>query len=104
MGGRVRGTLHADSSGYDFEHASDIAQHFMIPESQDAVVVLRQPSVADAICFAVSVLSTIDLYDQSRFSAHEVNNVTTDRLLANELATLNRSRTQSVPQAQFGVG
>ena len=61
----------------------------MIPESQDTVVVVGQPSVANTIRFAVSVLSAIKLDNHSRFAAYEVNHVWPDRLLANKLTTFN---------------
>jgi hypothetical protein len=88
----VRGTLRVDGGCYDLKDASRVSQHFTIPESQDTVVVLRQPSVADAIRFALRVLSTIDLDDQSRLSAYKIDNVGTDRLLPNELKPFDRSR------------
>ena len=93
MGGRVRGTLRADSGCYDFEDAVHILQNIVIPESQDSVVVLSQPPVADAVRFTVSVLPTIDLQNQTRFPADKIDNVRANRLLANELAAFDRSRT-----------
>jgi hypothetical protein len=100
----VRGTLHADSGCYDLQNAIHIFQNVMIPESQDTVVVLRQPSVTDAIRFAVSMLSAIDLNNHPRFPTDEIDDIGTNRLLANKLTVFKRSRAQPIPQAQFGVG
>jgi hypothetical protein len=88
----VRGTLHADGGCDDLQNAVHIFQNIMIPETQDAVVVLIQPSIADTICFAVSVLSAIDLDNYSRFPAQEIDDVATDRLLANKLSIFDRPR------------
>jgi hypothetical protein len=93
----VRGTLHADSGCYDLKNAVHIFQTVMIPESQDAIVVLSQPSVANSILLVVRMLATIDLDNESRFPADEIDDVGADRLLANELAAFDRSGTQSIP-------
>jgi hypothetical protein len=97
MGGRVRGALRADSGYNDLQNAVHVFQNVVIPEPQDTVVVLGQPSIADTICFAVSVLSAIHLYNHPRFPADKIDHVGTDRLLANELAAFNRPRTRPIP-------
>jgi hypothetical protein len=91
-GGRVRGALRADGSCYDFKNTVHIFQNIMIPETQDAIVVLGQPSIADAIHFAVSVLSAIDLNNHTRFPTDEIDDVGTNWLLANKLSIFDRPR------------
>jgi hypothetical protein len=71
----------------------------MIPETHNAVVVLRQPPISDAVLFVIAMLAAVDLDDQSRFPADEIDNVGANWLLANKLLSFNRPRTQSIPQS-----
>ncbi len=57
-----------------------------------------QPFVTLAVSSIVGVLSTINLDNQSLLSADKVNHVGANGLLANEFATANRARAQSVPK------
>ena len=44
-----------------------------------------QPSISNRILLAVRMLASIQLNDQSAFTANEINNVWTDCLLYHEL-------------------
>ena len=50
-----------------------------------------QPLIADMITQVISVLAAIDLYNQSPLATDKVNDVSADRLLANEFVTINRA-------------
>jgi hypothetical protein len=67
-----------------FPNAFEIFQHLIIPEAQNAIAVIRQPLIADGVAFVISVLTSVDFDHQPPLSANEIDNVRTNRLLANK--------------------
>jgi hypothetical protein len=65
---------------------------------------LAQPLIAHNVAGAVGMLAAIDFDDQMPFATNEVDNVSPYRLLADELMSVDRSRAQLIPKAQFGTG
>jgi hypothetical protein len=100
---RVRGRLR--KCGHDrFKDARHVAQHVVVPKSQDAVVVIDKPFVANRIAPIIRVLTTINFNDETEFTANQIHRIRTDRLLPNELVAIEPSRPKSIPQRGFCVG
>jgi hypothetical protein len=69
---RVRGRLRK-GSGDRFENTCHVTQHIVIPKSQDAIVVIDKPFVANRVALVVRVLATINFNDETKFTANEVD-------------------------------
>jgi hypothetical protein len=99
---RVRGSLR--EGGRDrFEHASQIAQHIVIPEPENSVVAVSEPFVANSVALAVSVLSAVDLHNQTAFATHKIDGVRSDRLLSDELVSVQPARAKTVAECPFHI-
>jgi hypothetical protein len=97
---RVRGSLR--KRGRDcFKNARHIAQHIVVPEPQNTVVVIDKPFVANYIARVFRVLASIHLDNETAFTADQINCVRTDRLLPDELATVEAARPKSMPESGF---
>jgi hypothetical protein len=95
---RVRGSLR--KRGRDcFKNARHIAQHIIVPEPQKTVVVIDEPFVANRIARVFRVLASIHLDNQTAFAAGQINYVRTDRLLPDELVTVEAARPESIPES-----
>jgi len=99
---RVRGSLHK-GTGDRFKNASQVAQHIVVPEPQDAVVVLSKPFVANRVSLAPRVLSTVHLNHKAAFPTDEINSVGSDRLLSDELTPIQSAGAKPVPEHRFRV-
>ena len=100
---RVRGSL--SKRGRDcFENACHITQHIVVPKSQDAIVVIDKPFVANDVARVIGVLPAIHLNDETAFTADQVDRVGTDRLLTNELEIVEPSRTELIPESCLCAG
>jgi hypothetical protein len=100
---RVRGSLSKRGRNR-FKNARHIAQHFVVPKSQDAVVVIDQPFVANDVARIVRVLSSVDFNNQTAFATNKVGCVRTDRFLTNKSMTSKAARPQPAPKHFLGVG
>ena len=76
---RVRGSIHKRGSNR-IENAGQIARYIVVPESQDTVIVVGKPFIANGVALTVGVLSTVDLYNQAAFTTDKVHGVRPDRL------------------------
>jgi hypothetical protein len=101
---RVRGRLRRQRGRYDFQYARHVAQHVVVPESQDSIIVLRKPSVANYVTRIVRMLSAIDFNDEPMLAANQVDRVWSNRFLPNEFVAIELARSQPVPQLGFRVG
>ena len=99
---RVRGSFR-QGSGDRFENSRHIAEHIIIPESQDAVFVIDKPFVADHVARIVSMLTSIHFNDKTPFAADQINRVRADRLLPDELVTAQATRSEPIPQGVLRV-
>jgi hypothetical protein len=84
-GGRVRGHIIKQCVQNRFKHAVGVAHDAIVPETQHSISMIVQPSISNRILLAVRMLASIQLNDQSAFTANEINNVWTDCLLSHEL-------------------
>jgi hypothetical protein len=100
---RVRGSL--SKRGRDgFKHTRHIAQHFVVPKSQDSVVEISKPFVTNEIARVVRVPPSIYLNNQTTYAADKVDRVRTDRFLTNKFMALETARSQPVPKCFLGFG
>ena len=100
---RVRGAFRKGGSDR-FKNTKHIPQHFVIPESQNSVVVIGKPFVADRIPWIVGMLSAIDLYDQSTVAADKVCGIGTNRFLPYKLIPVQPPCSKVIPKHPFRVG
>jgi hypothetical protein len=86
----VRGRFGTQSVSYRLQYPIHVAHDFIVPEPQDSIVVFEQPTVARLVQRIFSVLAAVDFEDQSFLAADKINNISTNRLLPNELVTVDR--------------
>lgn len=99
---RVRGSFRECGSD-GFKHACNVCQHVVVPKSQDSIIVIGKPFVANGIARVVSVLPSIDLNDEATVSADKVDGVRTDRLLPNELIAVQPAQPEPIPERSFRI-
>jgi len=83
----VRGRVHGQSVHYGLKHAVDILKHLIVPEAQNSVTLLCQPSIASCITLVERMLPTVEFDNQIVFTTHEINNVSSNRLLTDKLVS-----------------
>jgi hypothetical protein len=88
------------------EHALDIGQHVVIPESQHGVTMLGEDRGPACIsCRVGGVLSTIDLDDEFELVASKIGEVRPDANLPAEMcARPAKAMAQMPPKALLGLG
>ena len=99
---RVRGSLRK-RGGNRFKHARHVAQHVVVPESQDTVVMIDKPFVANHVVRIVCVLPSVHLNHQTKLTANKVDRIRTDRLLSDEFVPVQRTRSKASPQSGLCV-
>jgi hypothetical protein len=87
-----------------FENAVGVGHHVIVPKSEHPIAVFGQPPVANKIALAVGMLAAVHLDNQAPFATDEVDHIGSDRLLTRELEAKGRSRTQSIPEPELGIG
>jgi hypothetical protein len=87
-----------------FQNARDIAQDIVVPESQNSIIVIGKPLIAQYIMPVFSMLPAIHLNNETRFAANEIDRVWTDRFLPNKFVAIERARSKPAPQRTFGIG
>jgi hypothetical protein len=86
------------------QHSVQIPKHFVVPKPQDNEAFVLKPCVSRCIFIArTGVLTAIDLDDDSRFEADEIDDVVAYRLLALPLGVEESLRAQSPPQQSFCI-
>jgi hypothetical protein len=95
---RVRGSLR-ECRGDRFENSRHIAEHIIVPEPQDPVSVIDKPFVPDHVARIVRMLTSVHFDDETSFAADQINNVWADRLLPDELVTVEAARSEPKPQS-----
>lgn len=100
---RVRGRRNKQRSYNGFQNTRHVLQNVIIPKSQNSIIMINQPCVTHDIARVVGVLPTVDLNNKSRLATDEIDRVGTDRLLPNELITVEASRPELVPQRIFSI-
>jgi hypothetical protein len=99
---RVRGSIRKGGDNH-LKHAGHVDQHIVVPEAQDAVIMLSEPFVANYISQTIGMLSAVDLNNQTRLAADEIDSVGSDWLLPDKLMSAEPTRSQSVPKCVFGT-
>ena len=87
-------------------YACRIAKDVNISESQNAVALGLKPLGATVVVpnlLLVAVLIAVDLDDQLRLRAKEVDDVRADDLLATELEALDAAHAEQRPEATLGL-
>jgi hypothetical protein len=98
---RVRGSFR-ELSRNDFKNTRHVAEDVIVPKSQDAIVMIGEPFVANHIARVIGMLATVYLNNETTLAADKINCVRANRLLPNELVTIEPARPQSIPQSRFG--
>ena len=89
----------------DVEHRIDLGQHVVVPEAQDAVPPLGEPSRASGVpVLALHVLAAVEFDDEFGFGAGEVSDEWADRMLTTEASPVDLPAAQTAPQQTLGVG
>jgi hypothetical protein len=100
---RVRGSFPKRSRNV-FKNARQVAENVVVPKSQNTVVVIDEPFVANHVARVVGVLASIQLNNETTFTADEVDSVGTDRLLPHKFVTVQPARSKLVPENCLCVG
>ena len=74
--------------GDRLQNAFNVAQDFVVPKTQNAKMVLGQPSISQDITLVGRVLAAIDLNDDTLFSANKIDHVGSNGFLPNELESI----------------
>jgi hypothetical protein len=82
-----------------FKNTAKVLQHIAVPEAQDTKALATQPCIAFRVVrgFIRRVLPTIDLDDEPRFEANEIDNVRTNGKLASKRQALKTMGAQPLP-------
>ncbi len=100
---RVRGSLLKRGRNR-FQNARHIAEHLVIPEPQNPVVVLHEPIIAGSIDRVIRVLSSVHLDYETMLATDKIDDIWTNRYLPNELVAVKSARSEAVPQSGLRVG
>ena len=84
------------------QHASEVAENFVVPDANDSVANCIKVSIAAPIGCAVGMLPTIDLDDETLLTTQEVHVVRSEGLLARKLQPTETAVAKRQPQDPFG--
>jgi len=88
-----------------FEHAVEIAQHFMIPETKNSKPETIQNFSSRRVTIDLQgVLSAIQFNDEFCFKSGKIGDVTANRSLASKFVTVQASPSQPSPQETLCFG
>jgi len=109
-GGSTRAQRGEWGSGFSAEHRADRADHLVgveqdivIPESKHPEAEGPEPLIPFSVAGVVGVLAAVDFDDEPPRQAGEVDDVSTNRLLAAESFS-HLTVAQVGPQNSFGLG
>ena len=86
------------------QHGPGIAQHVIVPETENAVAGLSQVSRPSHVgCATNHVLRAVKLHDQSALQTDEVHDVAANRVLSSELETSESAVPQMLPDQLFSI-
>ena len=87
------------------QHAFEIPQNVIIPESDDFESVGLQPRGSRGVLLCLfGMLAAIDLDDQLMPQAAEIDDVIADRMLTAKLRAIEALRAKVLPEEAFGLG
>jgi len=81
----VRGSFQEQGAQDEFQNAFGIRKHIVIPEPQNAVIVIPQPPITHEIALIDCMLPSVHLDHQSTVAADEIRDIRPDRLLTDKL-------------------
>ena|SRR5580704_6220583 len=84
-----------------FEYSRQVTGDLGIPEAHDTISLLLKPKLPFAIAFGSLVLvvvSAVELDDEVRGRAEEIDDIGTDRSLTSKMRAIHRQFLQSTPQ------
>ncbi|MDB5610710.1 MAG: hypothetical protein JWP25_7610 [Bradyrhizobium sp.] len=99
---RVRGSLRKLAHNR-FKNSRYIAQHIVVPESQNTIIMIEKPFVAHYIARVFGVLASIDLNNEATIAADKVDRVWTYRILPDEFVSIEPTRPQPIPKRTLGI-
>jgi hypothetical protein len=94
---RVRGSIR-DCADNRFKNARQIMQNVIVPESQDAIVVVSEPFVANDVTPTIGLLPALNFDNKAGVATDEVNGIWPNRLLPDKLVSIQSPGAKIVPQ------
>ena len=85
----------------------DVVQHFVVPETKDAIALRRQergPLFVGDDLVGLAMSAAVDLDQQPSLVTGEIREVGTDRRLATKVRVVDGKMPEMPPQLSFGVG
>jgi len=79
-------------------------QHIIVPETQNAILMCAQPSVAALIVWRIGMLPAVKLDDDAQLQAREIGDKWSDRMLPSETEPCQLTHTQAPPKSRLGIG
>ena len=98
----MRGRCRRRSCKDCVPNAFDIAQH-LVPETQNAITMVGEPSITHDVASAIGVLAGIDLDDEPFLSTNKIDDITPNWLLTHKFESAERPRTEVSPKLLFGA-
>jgi hypothetical protein len=87
------------------QHTLDVHQDLVVPVSHDAIAEVFERSGAPRVRGRlICMLTTIEFHNQASSTAHEIDDVGSDRFLSRELMAGKTSIAKMAPQKLLGVG
>lgn len=84
---------------YLLHHSFNVLHHVVVPESQNDETLSAQPSIAlFIVLLLLSMLSAINLDNQSPLQTHEIDDLPAQRLLTAEFTTLDLPVAKPLPK------
>jgi hypothetical protein len=94
------------SQGFD-NHGNDsidVLKYIVIPKSQDIETLIPQPDISlNIVSYLLTMLSAVDLDDQSFFQTNKIDDVASQRLLAAKLKTVYLPESKFPPKQSLSV-
>ena len=88
----------------DFQYAVGVAEHIVVPETDDAEAVGFDQSGAFDVVEVVGMLAAIEFDDEAQAATGEVGDIRADGILENEFRILDLTVADALPQAFFRFG
>jgi hypothetical protein len=99
---RVRGSFR-ESGGNRLKNSRSVLQHAVVPKSENSVLVVSEPLVANGVATAFCVLTAVHLHDQAAIPAYKIHSKWPDRLLSDKFVSARSSRSQVIPERRFCI-
>jgi hypothetical protein len=94
------------SQGLDnhVNNSIDVLKYIVIPKSQDIETLIPQPDISlNIVSYLLTMLSAVDLDDQSFFQTNKIHDVASQRLLAAKLQTVYLPESEFPPKQPLSV-